>query len=141
LFIMVSGSEIILYEEKHRTVMNGFPLSFMNKIHAKVIIHVMYMMVFLTAGLLAGGHIAVQEAGFGNLSYPVMIFLNHDYVAIPAFQYYMYILLAIGLIAMVFYYTAALFNTVFKNAYATVLIALGIFYIPDLALMIGWNAS
>ncbi|WP_058950855.1 ABC transporter permease [Oceanobacillus picturae] len=139
LFMMISGSEILLYEEKHQTVMKGFPLSFMNKIHAKVIIHFLYMMVFLTAGIIAGGYIAAREAGLGNLSYPVMIFMNNDYVAIPALQYYMYILLAIALIVIVLYYTAALFNTIFKSAYATVLLALVIFYIPDLSLMIGWN--
>ncbi|MFA1820951.1 hypothetical protein ACDX78_12335 [Virgibacillus oceani] len=140
LFIMISGSGILLYEEKHQTVMKGFPLSFMNKIHAKILIHFLYMMIFLTAGLIAGGYIATREVGFGNLSYPVLIYMNSDYVAIPAFQYYIYILLASALIAILLYYAAALFNTIFKNAYATVLIALSIFYIPDLAFMIGWNA-
>ncbi|RIU91156.1 hypothetical protein [Oceanobacillus picturae] len=141
LFIMISGSEILLYEEKHQTVMKGFPLSFMNRIHAKVIIHFLYMLVFMTVGLIAGGHIAAREAGFGNLSYPVMIFMNNEYVTIPAFQYYIYILLAIALIATVLYYTVALINSLSKNAYATVLIALVIFYIPDLSLMIGWNTA
>ncbi len=141
LFMIISGSEILLYEKKHQTVMKGFPLSIMNKIHAKVMIHFLYMMVFLTAGIIAGGYIAAREAGFGNLSYPVMIFMNNDYVAIPAFQYYIYILLAIALIVILLYYTAALFNTLFKNSYATVMIALIIFYIPDLFLMIGWNTA
>jgi hypothetical protein len=139
LFIMISGSEIILYEENHQTVMKGFPLSLMNKIHAKVIIHFMYMMIFLTSGLLAGGYIAIREAGFGNLSYPVLIYMNNGYEAIPAFQYYFYLLLAFALIGILLYYTAALFNIIFKNAYATVLAAFGIFYLPDLFMIMGLN--
>lgn len=139
LFIMISGSEIILYEEKHPTVMKGFPLSFMNKIHAKVIIHFLYMMIFLAAGLFAGGYVAAREAGFGNLSYPVLIYMNNGFEAIPASQYYVYLLLALGLIALLLYYAAALFNILFKNAYATVLVAFGIFYLPDLFMIMGWT--
>ncbi|MUK90115.1 hypothetical protein GMD78_17215 [Ornithinibacillus sp. L9] len=132
IYVLISGSEILLYEQRHRTVVNGFPLSFNTKIHSKIMIHFLHTIIFLLIGLLVGGLYAAKEAGFGDFTYPVLIYQNGSYEAISTLSYLLHTLLAIAVITLMALYLSILLNMIFNNAYANVLIGLGIFLIPHL---------
>lgn len=133
-FVLLSGSDILVSEQRHKTVMSGFPLSFMTKINAKVFLHFMYIMLFLVAGLFIGNYFMLNELGNGVLRNPVVIYNNGGFEAIPLIHYLTYSLLAMAAITVLILYLSVLLNILFKNAYANVLIGLGLFLLPGLFL-------
>ncbi|MEC5424853.1 hypothetical protein QGM71_15310 [Virgibacillus sp. C22-A2] len=135
--VLLSGSEILVYEQRHRSVMNGFPLGFMKRIHAKISIHFIYIFTFLIVGLFAGGLYAAKESGVGDFSYPVLIYQNGGFETISTIRYFQYVLLAAALTTLMVLYLSVLLNMIFKNAYASVLIGLGLFFLPDLVMAMG----
>lgn len=140
-FVLISGSEIIVYEQRHQTVMSGFPISFMNKINIKVFIHFLQTMVFLVLGLLLGHYFLSKEFGTGYLKDPIVIYKNGGYDAVLIFDYLLYGLVAMAIITVVVLYLSILLNILFKNAFANVLIGLSVFLLPNLLLVWGGNFS
>ena len=131
-FVLLSGSEMLVYEQRHRTVVNGFPLSFMKKINSKISIHFIQIIMFLVIGFLLGGIFASRKFGVGDFSYPILIYRNGSFEAIATVDYLLYVFLAMALITILLLYLSVLLNLIFKNAYANVLIGLGVFLLPDL---------
>lgn len=137
LFVLLSGSEIIVYEQRHQTVMSGFPISFMNKVNIKVIIHFIQTMVFLVIGLLIGHYFLSKEFGSSYLMDPIVIYNANGFEAIVIFYYLLYALLAMGVITLIVLYLSVLLNILFKNSFANILVGLGLFLLPDLVLIGG----
>ena len=138
-FVLVSGSEIIVYEQRHQTVMSGFPISFMNKINIKVFIHFIQTMVFLILGLLLGHYFLSKELGSSYLRDPIVIYRNGGYDAVIIFDYLLYCLVAMAIISLVVFYLSILLNVLFKNAFANVLVGLSVFLLPSLFMV--WGAK
>ncbi len=138
-FVLVSGSEIIVYEQRHQTVMSGFPISFMKKINIKVFIHFIQTMVFLILGLLLGHYFLSKELGTSYLRDPIVIYRNGGYDAVVIFDYLLYCLVAMAIISLVVFYLSILLNVLFKNAFANVLVGLSVFLLPNLLLV--WGAK
>ena len=140
-FVLVSGSEIILYEQRHQTVMSGFPISFMKKINVKVFIHFIQTMVFLVLGLLLGHYFLSKELGSGYLTDPIVTYSAGGFEAITTLNYLLYALLAMGVITLFVLYLSILLNILFENAFANVLVGLGLFLLPNLVLAGGTKFS
>jgi hypothetical protein len=140
-FVLISGGEIIVYEQRHQTVMSGFPISFMNKINIKVFIHFIQTMLFLVLGLLLGHYFLSKEFGTGYLTDPIVIYKNGGYEAVIIFDYLLYALLALAVITLVVLYVSILLNILFKNAFANVLVGFSLFLVPNLLLVWGINFS
>lgn len=134
-FVLLSGSDILVSEQRHETVMSGFPLSFMKKINVKVFLYFIYMMLFLVAGVLLGNYFMMKELGTSVLNDPVIIYSNGSFEAITLVHYLGYSLLAMALIILLTLYLSVLLNIVFKNAYANVLVGIGLFLLPSLLLV------
>lgn len=140
-FVLISGSEVLVSEQRHRTVINGFPLSFMKRITSKIGIYFTYIYTFLVLGLLLGGYVAYRKAGFGDFSYPVLFYKNHGFAAISTTRYVLYVLLAMALITIMILSLSVLLNILFKNAYANILVGLGLFFLPDLLRTVGVESA
>ncbi len=140
-FVILSGSEMVVKEQQHRTVTNGFPLSFMKKINSKVSIQFLQVFTFLVLGLLLGGIFAFRTSGLGDFSYPVLIYSNGGFEAISTIHYLLYVCLAMALITVMILYLSILLNMMFKSAYANVLIGLGLFLLPNLLMMMGVKST
>lgn len=137
LFVLLSGSEIATQEQRHRTVVNGFPIAFMKKVMSKISIHFIHIFTFLILGMLLGVFFASRNSGFGDFSYPVILYRNGGFEAIPTVHYLMYVLLAMALITIMLLCLSVVLNLFFRNAYANVLIGLGLFLLPDLLMIMG----
>lgn len=140
-FVLLSGSDIIVSEQRHETIMRGVPLSFMKKINTKVFLYFSHMMIFLIAGLLLGNYFMMKELGNSPLYDPVIIYHNGSFEAITLLRYIGYSLLAMAVIALLGLYLSVLLNVLFKNAYANVLVGFGLFLLPSLLLAGGVNIS
>lgn len=143
-FVLISGSEVLVSEQRHRTVINGFPLSFMKRITSKIGIYFTYIYTFLVLGLLLGGYVAYRKAGFGDFSYPVLFYRNYGFAAISTTsttRYLLYVLLAMALITIMTLFLSILLNILFKNAYANILIGFGLFLLPDLLRTVGVESA
>ena len=140
-FVLVSGSEIIVYEQRHQTVMSGFPISFMKKVNIKVFIHFIQTMVFLVLGLLLGHYFLSKELGSGYLTDPIVIYSAGGFEAITILNYLLHALLAMAVITLLVLYLSVLLNILFKNAFANVLVGLGLFLLPNLVLLGGAKFS
>lgn len=140
-FVLVSGSEIIVYEQRHQTVMSGFPISFMKKINVKVIIHFIQTMMFLVIGLFIGHYFLSKEFGSSYLMDPIVIYSANGFEAIVIFNYLLYVLLAMAVITLLVLYLSVLLNLLFKNSFANILVGLGLFLLPDLVLISGGDFS
>ena len=139
--ILISGSELLVFEQRHRTVVKGFPLSFMKKIHSKVAVHFIYIYTFLVIGFLVGGTYAAQKLNAGDFSSPILIYRNGDYLAVSTIQYLVYIFIGLGIATILLLYFSILLNMLFRNAFANILVGLGVFMLPDLLTASGIKAN
>ncbi|MFD2630365.1 hypothetical protein [Oceanobacillus kapialis] len=139
-FVLIMGSELLVYEQRNRTVVNGFPISFMNKMNSKAIIYFLFICIVLVVSVVAGGWNATNQSSLGDFSYPVLIFNNGSYEAISTIQYLLYVIGALALTTLVILYLAILLTMIFPNAYTTILIGLSLFFISDLFLILGMDA-
>ena len=141
MFLLLFGSEILTFENRHRTVMNGFPISFMKKATSKISLYFTHIISFLAGGLFIGFLYAANQTSSGNFSYPVLIYNDGGFEAVSTLQFLMYSILAIVLITVLVLTLSVLLNMLFNNAYFNVLIGLGLFMLPDLLMVMGINAS
>lgn len=137
LFVLIAGSGMLAHEQQNRSVVSGFPISFMKKINGKVGIHFIQIFLFLILGLLLGGIYVSQKTASGNFASPVLLFQNGDFVAVSTIHYLAYMLIALVLITLLLLYGTALLNLLIRNVYATVLILVGVFFLPDLLITTG----
>lgn len=139
--ILISGSELLVFEQRHRTVVKGFPLSFMKKVHSKVAVHFVYIYTFLLIGFFAGGTYAAKKLNAGDFSFPILIYKNEKFIAISTIQYLVYIFIGLALVTILLLYFSILLNMLFQNAFANILVGLGMFIFPDLLMASGMNAA
>ncbi len=132
LLVLVSGSSMLVNDQAHPSVVSGFPVSFMQKLSSKVAIHFVQIMLFLFVGIAAGLYYVAKKSEIGNFNTPVLIYQNGDFFAVPTMRYFIYIVLAFALIALLLLLAFALINVVTKNLYASAFILLVILLLPDL---------
>ncbi|KMK78152.1 hypothetical protein [Alkalihalobacillus pseudalcaliphilus] len=131
LLVMLFASEILSYESRHQSIMQGLPLKFMNKIHAKVMVSFLLIAMLLLIGVVLGGVYSSYQSSIGDFMAPVVIYLSGEYMAISTTTF---LILLVGgqLIVLIFLlYLASLLNMLLKNAFATVVFGLSLFFIPD----------
>ena len=139
--VLISGSELLVFEHRHRTVVKGFPLSFMKKVNSKVVIHFVYIYTFLLIGFFAGGLYAAKKLNAGDFSFPILMYKNEDYLAVSTIQYLVYFFIGLALATILVLYFSILLNMLFQNAFANILVGLGVFILPDLLMASGISAS
>ncbi|WP_017185979.1 hypothetical protein [Alkalibacillus haloalkaliphilus] len=138
--VLLSSSDSLIYERHHRTVMNGFPISFMKKILSKVTLHFLFIFTSLTIGTLLGLFYSSRQTDFGHFMYPVLFYSNGEFHAIATWQYLLLIMIAFVVITIFTLLLTLLLNLILKNAYATILVALGILLIPTLMTQVGFES-
>lgn len=141
VIVLISGNEMLVYEQRHQSVLRGFPLSFMQKVTSKVMIHFVYLYTFLLLGFTLGSTYVAKKFDAGEFSFPVLIYKNEDYIAISTGQYLVYIFLGLALATILILLLSILLNMLFRNAFANILIGLGIFLLPDIAMAAGFKAT
>ncbi|MCM3636976.1 hypothetical protein M3152_04520 [Sporosarcina luteola] len=137
LFVLIIGSSMLLNDQQHRSVVGGFPISFMQKVSGKVAIHLVQVQLFLVLGVLIGGYYVAQKTEWGNFMTPVLIYREMDFVAVSTFRYVTYMFIAFALIALFLLLVFVLINVVTKNLYATILSMIVILLLPDLISVAG----
>ncbi|WP_042148874.1 ABC transporter permease [Paucisalibacillus sp. EB02] len=141
VIVLISGNEMLVYEQRHQSVLRGFPLSFMQKITSKVMIHFIYLYIFLLLGFTIGSVYVAKKFDAGEFSFPILVYKNEDYIAISTGQYLVYIFLGLALATILILVLSILLNMLFKNAFANILVGLGIFLLPDIAMAAGFKAT
>lgn len=137
LFVLLIGSSMLLNDQNHRSVVGGFPISFMQKVSGKVAIHLFQVLLFLALGVLIGGYYVAQKTDWGNFITPVLIYQDMDFIAVSTVRYITYMFIAFALIALFLLLVFVLINVVTKNLYATILMMLVILLLPDLISVAG----
>ncbi|MCM3711512.1 hypothetical protein [Sporosarcina luteola] len=137
LLVLFAGSSMLLNDQQHPSVVNGFPISFMQKAASKVGVHFVQIMLFLSASILIGGYYVSRKTGWGDFRTPVLIYQDADFIAISMLRYLFLMFVAFGLIALLLLFTFLLLNLVTKNLYAAIVILLFILLSPQLLLAVG----
>ncbi|WP_188206999.1 hypothetical protein [Alkalibacillus aidingensis] len=137
--VLLTSGDMLVYEKQHKTVVNGFPISFMSKVFSKIALYFVYILIPLILGTLLSIWYAARKEGLGNFSEPVLIYQQGDYTAISTSQYLVYVFGGIVIITLMVLLLSMLLNVLFNNLYATVLIGLGLFLIPELLMAIHWD--
>lgn len=141
VIVLISGNEMLLYEKRHQSVMRGFPLTFMNKVTSKVMIHSIHIYIFLLVGFSIGSVYLSKYIYDGGFSFPILFYQNDNYIAVSTTQYLIYMFLGLVLVTILLLLLSILLNMLFKNAFANILIGLGIFLLPDIAMAAGLKAT
>ncbi|WP_047985943.1 hypothetical protein [Ornithinibacillus californiensis] len=140
VIVLISGNEMLIYEQRHQSVMKGFPLSFMSKIYSKIMIYFTHVYSFLLLGFLVGSIYVANKFQASEFSFPVLVYKNENFIALSTGQYLFYIFLGFGLVILLLLSLSILLNMLFKNAFANILIGLGFFILPDIATAAGIHA-
>lgn len=139
--VLISGNEMLIYEHRHQSVMRGFPLGFMHKISGKAMVHSIQIYIFLLLGFSIGSIYLARKINAGEFAFPILIYQNENYIAVPASQYLVYMFMGLALVTILLLLLSILLNMLFKNAFANILIGLGIFLLPDIAMAAGFKAA
>ncbi|WP_152563044.1 hypothetical protein [Alkalihalobacillus alcalophilus] len=141
LFILMFASEILIFEARHKSVLKGIPLSFMSKVHSKVMVSFICISLFLLVGFGLGGLFAAWQSSPGDFAAPVVIYQGGEFIAISTLKFYLLVMIGFFLVTVFLLYLTVLLNIVFKNAYATIMFGLGVFFIPDIFSSVGLHVS
>lgn len=139
IVVLIAGSEMLTFEQRHTSILNGFPIPFMHKITSKIIIHFILISVCLLAGFLIGLTYLDSKLEALDFQFPILIYMNGDYIAVTVAQYIIYMLLAFLMSTMIVLLGAILCNMIFKHAFATILAGAAVFLIPHLMMLAGWK--
>lgn len=137
--VLISGSDLLLLEEKHRTVMFGFPISFMKKVAGKIMVHFSFLFIFLFLGIIVGFLYVSNDQGIGFFSSPQIIYHNGEFVSISAIQYIIFLLIGLALTGIFGLVLSVLLNQLFYNTYVNILLGLSIYLLSNLFIQIGWS--
>lgn len=141
IIVLVSGNEMLIYEQRHQSVMRGFPLAFMHKVTSKVFIYSTHIYTFLLLGFFISSIFLSKKIEASEFSFPILIYQNENYLAVSTSQYLLYMFSGLALITILLILLSILLNMLFKNAFANILIGLGIFLLPDIAAAAGFKAT
>ncbi|GEL78498.1 hypothetical protein [Tenuibacillus multivorans] len=139
--LLLSGNEILVYENRHPSVMRGLPISFLKKSISKISVHFTYIIVSLVLGIVLSGWYAAHKLGAGNFKSPIVIYQNGGYEAISTTHYLLLIVLGFALITIWILALSVLMNLLFQNAFANLVVGLSIFLIPSLMMAIDVNTA
>ena len=137
ILVLLAGSSMLVNDQLHRSVLYGFPVSFMQKAISKVGVHLVQIMIFLCVATLIGSYYVARKAGWGDFRAPVLIYQDADFIAVSMLRYLFYMLVAFALIALLLLFTFLFINLVTKNLYATIVIILFVLLSPQLLLVAG----
>lgn len=137
VILLISGSELLVYEQRHASVVKGLPISFLKKITSKVAIYSIQINVFLLGGFMIGILYAAMKLLAGDFSFPVLIYENGEYISVSTTKYLLYIFTGFAVVSLLIMFLSILLNMLFKNAYANILVGLGIFAIPQVMMAAG----
>ncbi|WP_027962992.1 ABC transporter permease subunit [Halalkalibacillus halophilus] len=132
IIILFSGSEIISYENRHKTVMNGIPVSTFTKILSKLTTHSIYLTLSLIVGVFIGGIVSTWYSGIGHLNYPVIIYRNGTYTAISTIEYILFVIGLLFLVTIFILLLSVLLNMIFDHAFINLVVGTGVFLLPAL---------
>lgn len=141
VIILISGNELLVYELKHQSVMRGLPLAFMWKVTGKVMVYSIFIYLFLILGFSIGSLYLSGKMEGNEFSFPILIYQNEAYTAISASHYLLYLFLGMALVTILLLLLSILLNMLFKNAFANILVGLGIYLLPDIVMAAGFNLS
>jgi ABC-2 family transporter protein len=141
VIVLISGNEMLIYEQRHQSVMRGFPISFMKKVTGKVMVYFVHIYTFLLLGFGIGSIYVARKFNASDLSFPILVYKNENYIAISTAQYLLYVFIGLAIVTIVLLALSILLNMLFKNAFANILIGLGIYLIPDIVMAAGFKAT
>ncbi|GGA74660.1 hypothetical protein GCM10008025_18010 [Ornithinibacillus halotolerans] len=141
VIVLISGNELLVYERKHHSVLKGFPISFMKKVTSKIAVHFIQLYIFLVFGFLFGVIYVANKLDANEFSFPILVYKNENFIAVSTSEYLLYMFLGLALIIVLILSLSVLFNMLFRNAFANILIGLGIFLLPDIASAAGLKAT
>ncbi|WP_449622758.1 hypothetical protein [Robertmurraya sp. Marseille-Q9965] len=141
LVVLICGSELLLTEQRHQSVVRGFPISFMKKVTSKVLIHFAFLYTFLVIGFLVGAAYIVTKLETTDFSFPILIYQNGNYAAVSTLKYLILMFIGLAVVTLLLLYFSILLNMLIRNAFANILLGLGLFVLPDLLLDTGIQAS
>ncbi|HLR10073.1 MAG TPA: hypothetical protein VK120_01665 [Sporosarcina sp.] len=139
MVLLITGSEMLTFEQRHRSIFNGIPIPFMQKIASKILIHFIWISICLIIGFFIGLIYVERQWGALAFQFPVLIYLNGDYMAVSIAQYSVYMFLALFMITLIVLLGAILCNMLLKHAFATILTGVAVFLIPHLMILGGWK--
>lgn len=139
IVVLIAGSEMLTFEQRHESIYNGFPIPFIQRVATKVFIQFVYIYLFFIAGFFIGLEYLKRKLELFDYHFPILIYVNGDYEAISVLRYTLYMLIAFSLVTIITLLIAILFNMVLKHTFATILAGLGIFMIPYLIILAGWK--
>ncbi|GEN88410.1 hypothetical protein [Oceanobacillus sojae] len=139
VIMLISGNELLVYELKHQSVMRGLPLAFMRKVTSKIMVYGIFIYLLLLLGFSIGSLYLSSKMEGNEFSFPILIYQNEEYTAISASQYLLYLFLGMALVIILLLLLSILLNMLFKNAFANILVGLGIYLLPDIAMAAGFN--
>lgn len=141
LIVLLIGSSMLLHDQQNRSVMNGLPISFLQKMFSKVGIHLGQIFVFLAVGIGIGSVYVALKTGWGSFTSPVLLYSGGNFSAVSTVHYVLLQLLAFLLISFLLLVASILLNGLTKNMYATVLFIVFLLLLPSLFLSAGFDAS
>jgi hypothetical protein len=137
IIVLISGNEMLVYELNHQSVLRGFPISFMNKVIGKITIQFVHIYTFLLLGFAIGGIYVAKKFDAGEFSFPILVYKNENFIAMSTGQYLLQLFLGLALATILLLSLSILLNMLFKNAFANILVGLGIYVLPDIAMAAG----
>src|SRR5699024_1595988 len=130
--ILFLSSNILTEDAEHKSLTNSYPISFDEKMTAKLLIHVIYSFLMLIGTLLLSTGIISVWKGGGNFRYPVVLFMNNGFKGIPVYQYALIFALYLLLLIIQVVLLSVLLNMTLKNSYLTLFIGSAIYFAPAL---------
>lgn len=139
LFLLLCSGSLLTNDLDHETMVKGYPVTYRQKIVSKILIYTVasFFSIFAITGL--AGLIVWVIKGIGDFTYPMIVYNQGFYQAIPIAQYTLIyfgylVILTIHVVSF-----SAFLNTLLKNVYATLLGGVVCFAIPLVAQnWIGW---
>lgn len=131
-FVLLFGSDIAIDDFKHKTMVESYPVTPLQRIYSKLIIYSfsIFITTILTFLLVS---IGVSFAwGTGSINYPIGIYLAGHFNAVPIWQHILLFLIYYFILIIHTLILTMLLNRILKNSLATMLIGLVLFIIPYL---------
>ncbi|GKV70611.1 hypothetical protein NCCP2716_31090 [Sporosarcina sp. NCCP-2716] len=132
LFVLLIGSTMLLHDRLNRSVMSGLPIPYMQRVGAKVGLHLITITVFLSAAILIGWVSTGLKAGWGSAVSPVLLYSGGTYTAVSAVRYVLLQSVSFLLIGLLLLVLLLLLQELTANTYAAVLAIVSLLLLPSL---------
>ncbi|PRY80092.1 hypothetical protein [Alkalibacterium olivapovliticus] len=132
VFLLLFTCSILSTDRVHKSMVEGYPLSYEQKTASKVMIYTIACFVTMVLLTVSFTGIIGVISGAGPLDYPMVMYQTNQYRAVPLSSYTLRYGFYILVLAMHVSTLSALLNTLTKNMYATLFSGLILFVIPFL---------